>query len=153
MSPYPLDPVRAVGPMRLVLTTYPSRAAARRAVDSVLGRRLAACANFVPVESRYWWRGKLESAEESLVLFKTVPKQVGALLAFLERTHPYETPEVVEIDVPRGNDRYLAYLGSTLGASGAGPRVRTRPTRRGGRPGQAARAPGRTRAPRRPPSR
>lgn len=144
MSPYPLDPVRAVGPMRLVLTAYPSDAAAGRAVTSVLERRLAACANVLPIESRYWWKGKLESAPESLVLFKTVPKRVGALLAFLEGSHPYETPEIVEVDVPRVNARYLAYLAATLGE--VRPRARRRPRRRGGRRGRAAPAPGRTRA-------
>ncbi len=151
MSPYPADPVRAVGPMRLVLTTYPSDAAAGRAAASVLERRLAACANVVPIESRYWWKGRLESASESLVLFKTVPKRVGALLAFLEGTHPYETPEIVEVDVPRVNAGYLAYLAATLGESR--PRARPRPRRRGGRRGPAAPAPGRTRARPRPRSR
>jgi len=97
MSPYPLDPVEARGPMRLVLTSYPSRDAALRAVDAALARRLAACANLVPIDSRYWWKDRVESAGETLVLFKTVPKRVGGLFRFLKETHPYDVPEVVEI--------------------------------------------------------
>ena len=149
MSPIPLEDARAVGPMRIVLTTYPSSEAARTAVEGALSRRLAACANILAIDSRYWWKDRLESAGESLVLFKTVPKRVGALLAFVESSHPYDTPEVVELDVPRANRAYLRYLASALGPAvppefaGAGPRRRAAPRARG------ARAPGRTRAPHR----
>jgi periplasmic divalent cation tolerance protein len=146
VSPYPLDPVRAVGPMRLVLSTYPSRGAALAAVDAVLARRLAACANVVPVDSRYWWKGRIESASESMVLFKTVPKRVGALLEFLKQSHPYDVPEVAELDVPRVDAGYLGYLATTLDAAAVPPPFRAGPKRRAGPRGRAARGPGRTRA-------
>jgi periplasmic divalent cation tolerance protein len=148
MSPYPEDPVRAVGPMRLVVTTYPSPTAADEAVRSALTRHLAACANVIPIRSQYWWKGELESAEESLVLFKTVPKRVGALLSFLDLTHPYDTPEVIELDVPRVNSRYLQYLIGTLDPSPP-PSLGARSRRRAAQRARAARAPGRTRVPHR----
>jgi len=144
MSPFPVEPARAIGPMRIVLTTYPNPAAARRAIDAALTRRLAACANLVPIDARYWWRGEIESATESMVLFKTVPKRVGALLAFLEEDHPYTTPEVLELDVPRASRGYLEYLASELRARDPREEIR-RPVRRSAGPrGRGARAPGRT---------
>jgi len=149
MSPYPLDPVRAVGPMRLVLTTYPSREAATDAVETVLLRELAACANIVPAHSRYWWKGKLESADEAMVLFKTVPKRVGALLSHLERNHPYDVPEVVEVDVPRAGTAYLRYLAATLDPEAPPPPMGGGSTRRATRRARGARGLGRTRAPHR----
>ena len=149
MSPYPLEPARALGPMRLVLTTYPSREAAATAVESALRAGLAACANIVPAHSRYWWHGELESADEALVLFKTAPKRVGALFHHLELTHPYEVPEIVELDVPRAGSAYLRYLAATLDASAPPPPLGGGATRRGARRAQVARAPGRTRAPHR----
>jgi periplasmic divalent cation tolerance protein len=147
MTPYPLDPVRAVGPMRLILTTYPSREAAVAAVELVLRRELAACANIVPAHSRYWWKGELESADEALVLFKTAPKRVGALFRYLEANHPYEVPEVAEIDVPRVGSAYLRYLAATLDPESPPPPMGGGSTRRGARRARGARAPGRTRAP------
>jgi periplasmic divalent cation tolerance protein len=149
MSPYPLDPVRAVGPMRLVVTTYPSRKAALDAVARVLGQELAACANIVPVHSRFWWKGRLESADESLVLFKTVPKRVGALFRHLEANHPYDVPEVVEVDVPRAGSAYLRYLAATLDPESPPPPMGGGVMRPGARRARGARSPGRTRAPRR----
>ena len=148
-----MDPVRAVGPMRLVVTTYPSREAALAAIETALGAHLAACANVVPVSSRYWWKGKRETAEEALVVFKTVPKRVGALFRLLEESHPYEVPEIAEVDVPRVGGAYLRYLSETLDPVAPGARRRPALRRRGGPRARGARHPGRTRAPHRPRSR
>ncbi|HYA58621.1 MAG TPA: divalent-cation tolerance protein CutA [Thermoplasmata archaeon] len=147
MSPYPLDPIRAVGPARLVITTYPSREAALQSVGPVLDRRLAACANFLPATSRYWWKGRVETAEEVVVLFKTVPKRVGALCSFLRDHHPYDVPEILEVDVPRVDAGYLTYLAETLDPASPPPPLGGGTTRRAGPRGPGARGPGRTRAP------
>lgn len=144
MSPTPSGTLRVVGRMRIVLSAYPSRAAALDAMDEVLGRRLAACANLLPVESRYWWKGRIESARESLVLFKTLPKRVGSLLRYLKEAHPYDVPEVAEVDVPRADPDYLRYLAATL--DGASPNRRKTARRPEAPRGRGARGPGRTRA-------
>jgi len=147
VSPYSLDPIRAVGPVRLVISTYPSREAALAAVTTVVEHRLAACGNVLPTESRYLWRGRVESQTEALVVFKTVPKKVGALFEFLGKTHPYEVPEIVEIDVPRVDPRYLRYLSLTLDRDPAPPPLGGGFIRREGPRAQGVRAPPRTRGP------
>ena len=147
MSPYPLDSVRVVGPMRLVLTTYPSREVALAAVDDVLELRLAACANLVPVDSRFWWKEKVEGTSETLVLFKTVPKRVGALFRHLSDAHPYEVPEIAEVDVPRVAGPYLRYLADTLDRLSPPPPLGGGITRSAARRARAAARPGRTRGP------
>ena len=149
MTPYPLDPVRAVGPMRLVLSAYPSRDAALAAANGAVGRRLAACGTLLETDSRYRWRGKVVAARESLVLFKTVPKRVGALFEFLKATHPYEVPEIVELDVPRVDPGYLRYLALTLDAGAPPPPLGGGTTRRARPRARGARVPARTRAPHR----
>ena len=142
-----MDPVDATGPMRLVLCAFPSAPVAARVSRSALGRRLAACAQRIPVASTYWWRGRIEEASETLVVFKTAPKRVGALFQFLARHHPYEVPEIVELDVPRAHPPYLAYLAETVDAHAPPPPLGGgRPiTRPGSRRGREARRPGRTR--------
>ena len=142
----PLEPARSLGPMRIVLTTYPSVDAATAGAEAALRAGLAACANIVPIRSRYWWKGTLESAEEAMVLFKTAPKRVGALFRFLEVHHPYDVPEVVELDVPRVGGSYLRYLAATLDPSSPPPPLGGGVMRRGGPRGRGARAPRRTRA-------
>lgn len=146
MTPYPLEPVRSVGPMRLVLSTYPSREAALSAVDGAVGRRLAACGSLLEAESHYLWRGKVVTAREALVVFKTVPKRVGALFRYLKVNHPYDVPEIVEVDVPRVDPAYLRYLAVTIDSSAPPPPLGGGTTRRARPRVLAARVPGRTRA-------
>ncbi|HTS33307.1 MAG TPA: divalent-cation tolerance protein CutA [Thermoplasmata archaeon] len=146
MSPYPLEPVRSVGPMRLVLSTYPSREAALAAANGAVERGLAACGNLLEADSRYRWRGRVVAAHEVLVMFKTVPKRVGALFLYLKAGHPYGVPEIVEVDVPRVDPGYLHYLALTLDSSSPPPPLGGGTTRRAGRRAPGARAPARTRA-------
>jgi len=147
-----MDPVDATGPMRLVLCAFPDDGRAEAVVEEVLRSRLAACASSTAIASRYWWKGTIESASERLLIFKTVPKRVGALFRLLAERHPYDVPEIIELDVPRVNDPYLAYLASTIDADapplplGGGRAVGRRATRRVSRRGRGARPPGRTRA-------
>ena len=147
MSPFPVEPARAAGPMRLVLSAYPSAVAARRAVKGALDRRLAACASSIAQSSTFLWRGRRETASETLVVFKTAPKTVGALVRYLAGTHPYRVPEIAEVDVMRAEPRYLAWLSGIVDPS-SGHRPGGRFRRPEGPRGRGARAPGRTRGPR-----
>lgn len=40
---------------------HSSEEEARRISDSIVAARLAACANIFPIQSAYWWEGKIES--------------------------------------------------------------------------------------------
>ena len=56
----------------LVYTTWPSIVEAERAGRAIVERRLAACVNIVPgMVSHYWWEGKIERAEEVVMIVKT----------------------------------------------------------------------------------
>jgi len=143
VSPFPVEPARATGPMRLVLSAYPTERSAQAAISAALRQRLVACASALSQRSTFVWNGRRETADEVLVIFKTAPKTVGALFRFLAETHPYEVPEIVEVDVLRAEPAYLGWLSGWVDPSSAAtpPRLPTRPA---GRPGRGARAPGRT---------
>jgi len=80
----------------LVYVLYGTRPAAEAAARAMVDRRLAACANvFAPGQSLYRWDGALEAASEVAVLFKTAPTRRDALMAELERDHPYELPAIL----------------------------------------------------------
>jgi len=143
-----MDPVDATGPMRLVVTALPDSDAADALVRTALQAKLAVCAQIVTARSTYWWKGVLETAPERVVWFKTSPKHVGALFRFLAEHHPYEVPEILEIDVARVHGPYLQFLAETLDPNapppplGGGRAVTGR--RRGAPRGPGARRPART---------
>jgi periplasmic divalent cation tolerance protein len=105
-----------------VMTAVDSREAADRIARELLEARLAACVQVLgPVQSRYWWNGRIEEAEEWLCLAKTrlglYPDVERAIIA----AHPYETPEVLAIPVLDGSAAYLDWLtAETAGPDRAG---------------------------------
>ena len=82
--------------LSLVLTTI-NRAKAARLAKAAVERRLAACGSITQVRSIYPWKGVLRDEGEALIIFKTPRDRVPRLRAFLEKEHPYETPEIVEV--------------------------------------------------------
>ena len=79
--------------------------------QGALKAKLAACANIVPaVESHYWWKGKLESSDEVLLIFKTRQQLLPKLERAVREIHPYDTPEFVALPLTTGSRKYLAWL-------------------------------------------
>ena len=98
-----------------VQTTAGSREEGDRLAAALLDRRLAACVQVLgPMESRYWWEGRLESATEWLCLAKTTADRVDEVVAAIEEAHSYDTPEVLVTGVVGGNGRYLRWVEETV---------------------------------------
>ncbi|HEV2317133.1 MAG TPA: divalent-cation tolerance protein CutA [Thermoplasmata archaeon] len=150
MTAPPLDPTGADRRLRLVYSAVPDEATAARLGLGAVERRLAACANWWPIASAYWWKGQLERPDERALWFKTSPKKLGALFRYLEREHPYEVPDILEVQVSRAHEPYIAWMLGTIdpdSIEGGGKEVR----RSGSPKGRAARSRPRTPARRRLP--
>jgi periplasmic divalent cation tolerance protein len=146
----PLDPTGADRRLRLVYSAVPDERTAEALGRGAVERRLAACANWWPISSVYWWNEQLERSEERALLFKTSPKKLGALFGYLTREHPYEVPDILEIQFSRAHEPYIDWmLRSVDPGSIEGGRAPVK--RPGSGQGRGARAPRRTRAPRRRP--
>jgi periplasmic divalent cation tolerance protein len=95
----------------LILVTAPDLKIARALAKAALQARLAACANLVPkIESHYWWRGKIESCPEVLIIFKTTKARVPALEKMILANHPYDTPEFLVLTLNAGSQKYLDWV-------------------------------------------
>ena len=95
----------------LVLSTFPDVATARRIGRQLVEQRCAACANILPqIESIYWWEEKVESAPETVVLFKTTTDRYTALETTLKQLHPYDVPEIIAFTVEQGWPDYLRWV-------------------------------------------
>ena len=100
---------------RLYLTTCGSRAIADRLAGSLVERRLAACVSVLPgVSSTYRWGGKIERADEVLVIIKSSRDAMQAIEDMIRNISGYELPELLAIDIAAGSTDYLAWLGQSL---------------------------------------
>jgi periplasmic divalent cation tolerance protein len=61
----------------------------------ILENRFGACVHLIPINSRYRWKGKIESAKEILMQIKTRPELADKLVDFIRKNHSYELPEII----------------------------------------------------------
>src|SRR5258707_15445830 len=95
----------------LALSTYPDQETARRISTELVSERFAACANILPgVESIYRWKEKIESGNETLVLFKLSEDRQSAFQDKLRSLHPYDVPEIIFVPVASGLPEYLQWV-------------------------------------------
>ncbi len=100
---------------RILLTTAGSQEEACRIATALVERKLAACVNVVPqVHSIYRWQGKVESAQEWLLIVKSEASRVAAIEVALQALHSYELPECIWLEVQGGSERYLGWMTEAL---------------------------------------
>ena len=64
--------------------------------------REAFCVNIIPqIHSIYPWKGKVEEADEVLVLAKTKSKLITKVMERIKRLHSYELPEIISLRIER----------------------------------------------------
>lgn len=68
----------------------------------------------------YWWEGRVERAGEALLVLKTARERVRGLEALLRDVHPYDTFELVVMDLSGGSAPYLAWIAGETGAGRGG---------------------------------
>jgi len=96
---------------RLVLSTAASIEEAKKIAHAVVDRRLAACVNIVPkIMSVYRWEGKVEEAEEYVLLIKTTAGAWPSLRAAIQQLHSYELPECIALLIDEGSEKYLNWI-------------------------------------------
>ncbi|HEX5457598.1 MAG TPA: divalent-cation tolerance protein CutA [Candidatus Nitrosotalea sp.] len=101
----------------VIVSTYPDKKSISKIAHVVVEQKLAACVNYMEINSIYSWKGKIEDAGEFLALFKTTETSKKYLKDVIAKSHPYEVPEIVELNMDDVNVPYLKWLEeSTLGS-------------------------------------
>jgi len=100
---------------KIVLTTSGSQEEARKIAHALVEQKIAACVNIIPgVESVYRWEGKVESAQEWLLIIKTIEPACERLRKVLSELHSYEVPECVVLGIQDGSPAYLRWIGESV---------------------------------------
>jgi len=95
----------------VVLITASSYEEARKIAAALVSQRTAACVNIVPkVNSLFRWKGKIEDAEESLLVVKTRAKLFLEVVTAVKAIHSYKVPEIIALPIVEGNPDYLKWI-------------------------------------------
>jgi len=94
-----------------VLCTAPADGTDARLARTLVAAGVAACVNLIPgVRSVYVWQDEVHDDAETLMVIKTAAPE--ALADAIRAHHPYDTPEIVVLDVDeaRSDARYVGWV-------------------------------------------
>ncbi len=92
------------------MTTVAGKEQAEKMATAVLEARLVACVQIQEITSYYWWDGKINRDAEQLLYLKTTARHYAALEAAIIANHPYDTPEILQVPIERGFEKYLNWM-------------------------------------------
>jgi len=93
----------------LVYITHKNKADARKVVSHLLKKKIIACANVFPIESSYWWNGRIERAKEVVTIVKTRKENWEKMKSEVERIHPYDIPCIMKLGA-EANTPYESWI-------------------------------------------
>ena len=97
---------------QIVLSTCSGTEEAERIARDLVENGVAACVNIVPgLRSLYRWQGRLETANEALMIIKATADKYPAIESRIKRLHSYDMPEVLALPISQGAAEYLRGLG------------------------------------------
>jgi len=100
----------------VVFITAATADEAQRIANVLVSSRKAACVNIVPqVHSIFWWQGRINYADEALLMVKTKAALLDELIGLVKENHSYEVPEVIALPIMGGNRDYLQWLDEETG--------------------------------------
>ncbi len=95
----------------LIFTTSPTKALAQKIAKDLIKEKLAACVNISsPIESTYFWKGKICCEKEFLLLIKSKKSLFKKLEKRIRQLHTYEVPEIIALPILQGNEDYLTWI-------------------------------------------
>ena len=94
----------------IVISTYPDKKSITKIAKLFVTDKTVACVNISKISSIYSWENKIQNSSEYLAIFKTTQKNKKLLKEKIKETHPYDVPEIAEVDVTSVNKLYLDWL-------------------------------------------
>jgi periplasmic divalent cation tolerance protein len=95
----------------LAITTTATEAEGKKIARELVESQLAACVNVIPgVRSIYRWEGRVEEAEEFLLVIKTTRPLTEEVRQAIAEMHSYELPEFVVLPIEAGSPEYLRWI-------------------------------------------
>lgn len=87
--------------MAIYYLTCANAKEADKIANALLEKRLIVCAKKFSVESKFWWKQKIDNAREVLVMLESTEENFEKIEADVKKLHSYEAPLLVCIPVSK----------------------------------------------------
>lgn len=99
----------------IIFITASGKKEAKAIAGSLLKSRLTACVNIIEgMESLFWWKGKIDSSREALLIVKTKKEKLARIIKLVKDTHTYDLPEIIALPIISGEPEYLRWIDDSL---------------------------------------
>ncbi len=97
--------------INIVLVTVPDERSASHIAKVLVERKLAACVNILPqIHSVFRWQGKVDEADELLLIIKAKASRFMELAEAIRALHPYDVPEIIALNLADGLEKYCSWV-------------------------------------------
>ena len=99
----------------VVLVTAKDTDEAQMISRKLLDEKLVACVNIVKeIRSLFWWQGKVDQADEVLLVMKTQQTCFPEIVNSVKSAHSYDVPEIIALPIIDGNKDYLTWIDESV---------------------------------------
>jgi len=99
--------------MIMVYVTCKDENEAKLIGETLVNRKMAACANFFPIKSIFRWKGEIAGDDEFVLLLKTNDSNYPNIKKEVKKLHSYEVPCILKIKA-EANKEYSKWIDKEL---------------------------------------
>lgn len=82
--------------------------------QTLLEKKLIVCAKFLPIDAMYWLGGKIERANEVMIIMEAPSDNFVAIEAAIAVIHSYDTFVLTQVEIENINEHATAWAKSEL---------------------------------------
>lgn len=95
----------------VVFVTVKNGREADKISTKLIEGKLIACANVIKgVHSIFRWKGKIDRANEVLLILKTKKNCLPKIIKTVKKYHSYDVPEIIALPIVGGSRDYLNWV-------------------------------------------
>ena len=94
----------------LIITTTADKESAKKLAKWLVENKLASCAQMFPIESIYFWQGKVCEENETALFIKSKTALFEKIKTAIKENHGYEVPQIIQIPITDGLPEYLKWI-------------------------------------------
>jgi periplasmic divalent cation tolerance protein len=100
---------------KLFYMTCKNKVEANKIAYALVKKDLVACANIIPNIKSYfkWNKRKINIVNESILVGKTVKKNINKIITYVKKISSYKCPCIVFVDIKNGNKDFLRWIKSS----------------------------------------
>ena len=100
---------------KLFYMTCKNKVEANKIAYALVKKDLVACANIITnIKSYFKWNNKkVNIIKESVLIGKTVKKNINKIILYIKKISSYDCPCVVFVDIKNGNKDFLSWIKSS----------------------------------------